>query len=72
MNLNAAERDKAGQDDPKPASDSDMGKQSVCPKCGGPTVIRSGRWGNFYGCKKYPAGDGIVKASRKQSRTKKK
>ncbi len=64
MNLTAAERDTAGQDDPKPASDSDTGTQLVCPKCGGPTVLRSGKRGNFYGCKKYPSCDGIAKSSR--------
>ena len=26
----------------------------ICPKCGGTLVLRSGRYGNFYGCSNYP------------------
>lgn len=35
-----------------------------CPKCGGQTVLRSSAWGTFYGCKKHPACDGVVKSDR--------
>jgi ssDNA-binding Zn-finger/Zn-ribbon topoisomerase 1 len=73
MNLNAADRGRAGQDNQKGDDDKDTGNQSPCPKCGGPTVLRTGRRGNFYGCKKYPSCDGVVKTgSRKQSKAKRK
>jgi len=26
----------------------------ICPKCGGTLVLRSGQYGNFYGCSNYP------------------
>lgn len=26
-----------------------------CPECGGPMASRSGQYGNFWGCKKYPS-----------------
>ena len=26
----------------------------ICPKCGGKLVLRSGKFGNFYGCSNYP------------------
>jgi ribosomal protein L37AE/L43A len=32
-----------------------------CPICTGPTVLRHGPHGHFYGCSKYPACKGIVK-----------
>lgn len=28
---------------------------NVCPRCGKPLVLRSGRYGNFYGCSGYPS-----------------
>ena len=34
---------------------------SPCPICTGPTVLRHGPHGHFYGCSKYPACKGIVK-----------
>lgn len=29
-------------------------KEDLCPKCGSDLVVRSGRYGNFLGCSKYP------------------
>ena len=26
----------------------------ICPKCGSPMIPRSGRWGKFFGCSRYP------------------
>lgn len=26
----------------------------ICPRCGGKLVLRSGKYGNFWGCEKYP------------------
>ncbi len=37
------------------------GKSEVCPKCSGAMVVRSGRYGDFWGCKQYPKCKGIVK-----------
>jgi len=31
-----------------------MERAGVCPKCGGSLVVRSGRYGMFYGCSGYP------------------
>lgn len=28
--------------------------QGVCPNCGGKLVLRTGKYGNFYGCSNYP------------------
>ncbi|HRO65441.1 MAG TPA: topoisomerase DNA-binding C4 zinc finger domain-containing protein, partial [Candidatus Dojkabacteria bacterium] len=28
--------------------------QSVCPKCGSSLILKSGKYGEFYGCTKYP------------------
>jgi ssDNA-binding Zn-finger/Zn-ribbon topoisomerase 1 len=30
-----------------------------CPKCGAPTTIRSGKFGEFYGCIRYPKCKGV-------------
>ena len=37
------------------------GKSEVCPKCSGGMIVRSGRYGKFWGCKNYPKCKGIVK-----------
>lgn len=29
-------------------------QSGICPKCGGELVLRSGKYGNFYGCSNYP------------------
>ncbi len=31
-----------------------MERSGICPKCGGSLVMRSGRYGSFYGCSSYP------------------
>ena len=36
----------------------------ICPKCGGPTALRTGKLGPFYGCSKYPTCDGIMNIPR--------
>jgi DNA topoisomerase-1 len=35
--------------------------EKVCPKCGAPMHLRPGRYGQFYGCTRYPDCDGIEK-----------
>ena len=35
---------------------------TTCPRCGSPLVLRAGRYGNFYGCMRYPS----CKYTRKQ------
>lgn len=42
-----------------------------CPICGGPTVLRHGPHGHFYGCGKYPACKGIVKEAGRPNGTSK-
>jgi ssDNA-binding Zn-finger/Zn-ribbon topoisomerase 1 len=41
-----------------------------CPECGGPTKLRAGRYGSFYGCADYPECKGIVKIQQNNSRSK--
>ena len=36
-----------------------------CPSCGGETRLRSGRFGAFYGCARYPACDGKIPLPRR-------
>ena len=36
-------------------------KGPACPECGGETVLRQSRYGEFYGCVRYPACKGIVR-----------
>jgi DNA topoisomerase-1 len=38
--------------------------EKACPKCGAPMVLRRGRYGQFYGCSRYPDCDGIERAQR--------
>lgn len=38
--------------------------EKACPKCGAPMQLRQGRYGQFYGCTKYPDCDGIERAAR--------
>ena len=48
-----------------------QGPQPTCPKCGSPMALRSGPYGQFYGCTRYPSCKGKLdlKASgRKDSR----
>ena len=33
----------------------------ICPECGAPMVIRSGKFGNFFGCSKFPKCKGVKK-----------
>ena len=33
---------------------SESNKDALCPKCGSVMVLRTGRYGSFYGCSKYP------------------
>lgn len=42
-----------------------------CPICSGPTVLRSGPYGHFYGCASYPTCKGIAKESRRPNRSSK-
>ncbi len=39
-----------------------------CPKCGGSTAARMGRFGPFWGCTAYPRCNGIINPSKKKSR----
>ena len=32
----------------------DIGEINLCPQCGSPMVLREGRYGKFYGCRKFP------------------
>lgn len=36
-------------------------KDITCPNCGAPMVLRTSKYGEFYGCSKYPKCKGIVK-----------
>lgn len=36
-------------------------KEMKCPKCGAPMILRTGYYGEFYGCSKYPKCKSIVK-----------
>lgn len=54
-NTKALDRDgnvveKGGADEPPAAAPADV----LCPVCGGPMVVRKGRYGSFYACAKYP------------------
>lgn len=40
---------------------SPTASEKVCPKCGAPMQLRPGRYGQFYGCTRYPDCDGIEK-----------
>jgi len=44
-------------------------KGAKCPVCAGPTVLRKGPHGHFYGCSKYPICKGIVKETTRAKRT---
>jgi DNA topoisomerase-1 len=35
-------------------------KPDKCPKCGGPLVLKNGKYGKFWACKDYPKCKGIV------------
>lgn len=37
----------------------------ACPCCGGPTVLRKGRYGEFHGCYNYPHCKGIINIQKK-------
>lgn len=41
-----------------------------CPECGGPTKLRNGRYGPFYGCVDYPKCKGTANLERKKKRRK--
>jgi superfamily I DNA and/or RNA helicase len=45
---------------PFPNTASEVGKK--CPKCGSRMHLRTGRYGKFYGCSKYPYCKGTMKA----------
>ena len=38
----------------KAAPSVTVASRNACPKCGAPMLLRSGRFGRFYGCSKYP------------------
>jgi DNA topoisomerase I len=44
--------------DPEPEPEPDP--RVTCPECGQPMLLRSGRFGEFYGCRDYPKCKGIV------------
>ena len=72
VNMTRAERERvrpAGSTDERNAQPK---KGPPCPKCGGPTALRSGTWGTFYGCEQYPTCDGVVKNKPEQRRKTKK
>ncbi|MDD2763442.1 MAG: AAA domain-containing protein [Opitutaceae bacterium] len=43
----------------------------ACPKCGGKTRLRTGQWGQFYGCEKFPKCKGKQPVGVKSARRKK-
>ena len=52
---------------------SDLSKTGpACPKCNSSTILRSGRFGFFYSCPKYPSCDGVIKIKRESKGTSKK
>ncbi len=50
---------------PAPGTETLPKTGAPCPTCGGPTVLRHGPHGHFYGCASYPVCKGIAKESRR-------
>ena len=50
---------------PTPGAETLPKTGAPCPTCGGPTVLRHGPHGHFYGCASYPTCKGIAKDSRR-------
>ncbi len=48
--LTANGEEKAAEEDKKEAVETDM----KCEKCGAPMILRSGRYGSFWACSRYP------------------
>lgn len=65
INLTAVQRDRTQPQGSDKSGNAPSHKGPPCPKCGGPTVLRSGAWGTFYGCEHYPVCDGLVKKKQK-------
>lgn len=42
-------------------------QEKLCPKCGNPMKMRKGKFGNFYGCSKYPSCKGTRDESGKDT-----
>ena len=49
---------------PSEGRGEERGEGPSCPKCGAPMVLRRGRYGQFYGCSRYPDCDGIERAAK--------
>jgi len=60
-NSSSYEKEEESISKPRKSPKKPSGKSEVCPKCSGGMVIRSGRYGDFWGCKKYPKCKGVVK-----------
>jgi len=60
-NSNSYEKEKESISNSKKSSEKHLGKSEVCPECGGAMVVRSSRYGDFWGCKRYPKCKGTVK-----------
>ncbi len=43
----------------KPKTAITISSDKICPKCGSKMILRSGRYGKFYGCSKFPYCKGI-------------
>ena len=60
-NSSSYEKEKENISKPRKYPKTPSGKSEVCPKCSGGMIVRSGRYGDFWGCKKYPKCKGTVK-----------
>ncbi len=49
-----AENLKAKYDEVAKAEVAESATDKICPKCGGPIIIKMGRFGKFYACSKFP------------------
>ena len=38
----------------KPKTTTIISSDKICPRCGSKMILRSGRYGKFYGCSKFP------------------
>ena len=47
-------------------NDVQVADAPTCPKCEARTVLRRGRYGQFWGCSRFPVCDGLVKEHREQ------
>ena len=57
----------------QPEAKSDLPESGpACPKCNTLTILRSGRFGFFYSCSKYPSCDGVIKIKKEFKVTSKK